>query len=158
MTAKDVDAAELADSLDFYRNVVIGKVAGLTREQATKVTLPSGPTLLGIVQHLTFVEDEWFGHVLLGGAAPTWDSDTSFVVADELTVDDVLGAYTAACDRSRVALASVPTLDEPTREGHWYFGITTARFVVWHMVKETARHAGHLDILRELTDGATGYG
>lgn len=158
MTVKDIDAAELADSLDFYRNVVVGKVAGLTREQATRHTMPSGTTLLGIVQHLALVEDEWFGHVLLGGDAPEWDIDASFVVPDGASVDDVLAGYTAACDRSRVALASVPSLEEPTKAGHWYFGVTTARFVLWHMVKETARHAGHLDILRELTDGATGYG
>jgi hypothetical protein len=55
-------------------------------------------------------------------------------------------------------VAASPSLDVPSREPHWHFGTMTLRWILLHMLRETARHAGHLDILRELTDGATGYG
>jgi uncharacterized damage-inducible protein DinB len=154
---RDLDRAELVDTLDFYRAVVVGKVAGLSREQATAQVLPSGTTLLGIVQHLTWVEDEWFRHCVLGEPALEWDSDTSFQVPDGASLDDVLGGYAQTCDRSRAIVAAAVGLDAPTSAPHWYFGITTLRYVLWHMTKETARHAGHADVLRELTDGATGF-
>jgi len=154
---RDLDRAELVDTLDFYRGVVGGKLAGLNREQATAQVLPSGTTLLGIVQHLTLVEDEWFRHCFLGEPALEWDSDTSFRVPDTASLDDVLGAYARACDRSRAIVAAAASLDAPTAAAHWYFGITSLRYVLWHMTKETARHAGHADVLRELTDGATGF-
>lgn len=154
---RDLDRAELVETLDFYRAVVVGKLAGLSREQSTAQVLPSGTTLLGIVAHLTLVEDEWFRHCFLGEPALEWDIDASFRVPDTASLDDVLGGYARACDRSRVIVAAASSLDAPTSAPHWYFGVTSLRYVLWHMTKETARHAGHADVLRELTDGATGF-
>ena len=64
--------------------------------------------------------------------------------------------YRRTCLRSKEIVAQVGSLDALTREPHWYFGIVTVRYVVQHVITETARHAGHLDVLRELTDGAVG--
>jgi hypothetical protein len=61
-----------------------------------------------------------------------------------------------ACARSRRIL-DAHSLDDITKEPHWYFGHTTARFVLFHVVRETSRHVGHMDVLRELTDGVTGF-
>lgn len=151
----DVDDAALLGSLRWYRRVVLGKVAGLTRAQATSIVLPSGVTLLGIVQHLAIVEREWFGHCFRGETLEVWEDDATFHVDPSLSLEDVVEDYRASCRRSEEAVAGA-SFDEHTREPHWFFGTTTLRFVVQHMVKETARHAGHMDILRELTDGVTG--
>jgi hypothetical protein len=62
----------------------------------------------------------------------------------------------ATCARSREILER-HSLDDVTLLPHWYFGHTTARFVLFHLVRETSRHVGHMDVLRELTDGATGF-
>jgi uncharacterized damage-inducible protein DinB len=155
-TARPFDDAALLDELEFQRALVVRKVAGLTRDQATAVALPSGPTLLGVVRHLTLVETEWFHHLVAGEPMAPWDSDESFVVPADATTEGVLDDYRRACDHARTLVAA-RSLDHPTARPHWYFGITTVRFAVFHLVRETARHAGHLDVLRELTDGTTGF-
>jgi hypothetical protein len=60
-------------------------------------------------------------------------------------------------ERSREILDDASSLEATSQIPHDYFGFVTLRWIVLHMTTETARHAGHLDILRELTDGATGY-
>lgn len=154
---RDLDDATLVADLAFYRDVVVRKLEGLDRERATAVRLPSGVTLLGVVQHLAWVEREWFGHCLRGEPMADWEPEESFVVAPGLTVEDVVADYRAACAAGEAATAAAGSFDVATVEPHWYFGIVTLRFVLQHLLKETARHAGHLDVLRELTDGATGF-
>ena len=85
-----------------------------------------------------------------------FDVDESFAVPAGQSADDVVDAYRRACDRSRSVVAT-RSLDDATALPHWYFGITTVRFVLFHMVRETARHSGHMDVLRELTDGQVGF-
>jgi uncharacterized damage-inducible protein DinB len=159
---RDGDDSQLVRALHGNRRAVLGKVSGLTLADATSLRLPSGVTLLGVVAHLTAVEREWFGHCYLGeplegyGEPDDSDVDTSFEIDPAWTIDDVVDDYRRACRRSAEAVAAAPSLDERTREPHWYFGIVTLRFVLQHVLTETARHAGHLDILRELTDGDVG--
>ena len=59
-------------------------------------------------------------------------------------------------NRRRAIVAEVSSLEQQSVTPHWFFGIVTLRWILLHMIRETARHAGHLDILRELTDGRTG--
>jgi len=153
---RDLDDAVLLHQLDHYRLVTLGKVAGLSREQATATVLPSRVTLLGVVAHLTEVEREWFGHCVLGEPMEEHENDATFQVDPATSVEDVVEDYRRACRRSRDIVASLTSLDEHTRAPHWYFGIVTVRYVVQHVITETARHTGHLDVLRELTDGAVG--
>jgi uncharacterized damage-inducible protein DinB len=153
---RDLDDSVLLRQLDCYRLVVLGKAAGLDRDAANEVVLPSRVTLLGVVAHLAEVEREWFGHCVIGEPMDDYDNDDTFRVDADASVEDVVGDYREACLRSKEIVAQVGSLDAVTREPHWYFGIVTVRYVVQHVITETARHTGHLDILRELTDGAVG--
>jgi len=159
MTAPRVfDDTELFASLDFNRAVVVRKVQGLAFDDATRVVLPSGVTLLGVVRHLAWVERGWFEHHLLGGAPPPPDDiDESFSVAGVASVEEVIHDYLRAVESARAIVAAQPSLEVMSVAPHDFFGIVSLRWMVFHMNRETARHAGHMDILRELTDGATGF-
>ncbi|MFJ3342757.1 DinB family protein [Streptomyces diastaticus] len=139
--------------LDCQRGIVRRKATGLTEEQARQRHVSSATTVAGLVKHLTMVEHNWFVRVLEQRPSLTPDPGTSFVLGADETVGDLLTAYEAACARSRASAARF-ALDHvvPQRQ----FGQVSLRWILVHMIEETARHAGHADILRELTDGATG--
>ncbi|MCU1483308.1 MAG: hypothetical protein JWN67_54 [Actinomycetia bacterium] len=141
--------------LDEQRGIVVRKLAGLDEADAARTTTPTGMTLLGLVKHLTFVEERWFAHHLLGDPRSDNDADASFVLTPDDTVASVVAAYEAECERSRDA-SKATTLDAPVLVTHHELGTMSHRWILLHMIEETARHVGHLDILRELTDGATG--
>ena len=146
----------LSAFLELYRGILPGKVAGLSDEEARRPLVPSTTTLLGLLRHLASVEREWFGHVLgqrsaaeAGVAAGGgWGLDP----AD--TVDSALADYRAACAESRAA-AERRELDDVVPHPH--LGSVSLRWIYVHMIEETARHTGHADILREQTDGSTGF-
>jgi uncharacterized damage-inducible protein DinB len=154
---QDLDDSELMRSLDENRQVVVRKLDGLSFEQATTIVTYTGVTLLGVVKHLAWVERAWFLHHLLGRPAPAGDIDESFAVHTETSVDDVVDDYREACAQARRVVAESSSLEVQTVVPHWAFGTVTLRWILLHMIRETARHAGHLDILRELTDGETGF-
>jgi len=154
---RDLDDAQLLSFLDWNRSVVVRKVEGLTFEEATKVQMPSGPTLLGVVRHLAWDERGWFEHFFLGVPDDAVDIDDSFAVDSVSSVDEVIADYLVAVDRSREIVRAASSLELHSALPHDYFGIVTLRWILLHMTTETTRHAGHLDILRELTDGQTGY-
>ncbi|MFI5045081.1 MAG: DUF664 domain-containing protein, partial [Acidimicrobiales bacterium] len=112
--------------------------------------------------HLALDEDAWFTYRFAdGGSPPPWDTapldvddDWDFHSAKDDSVEEVLELYAAACDRSRaVTAAATGDLDTPAAVEWADF---TLRWVLVHMLEETARHMGHIDILRELIDGRTG--
>jgi uncharacterized damage-inducible protein DinB len=147
----------LATFLDVYRGIVAGKLAGLSEQDARRRLVPSATTLLGLVKHLAAVEREWFGLVLgqlpadaVGLPVP----GDGFTLSADDTVAGGLADYRAACERSR-AVAGEHDLDDTVP--HWRLGSVSLRWIFVHMIEETARHAGHADILREQTDGATGF-
>lgn len=155
---RDLDDAQLLSSLDWNRSVVVRKLEGLTLEQATQLVTPSGLTLLGVVRHLAWCERGWFGHFLLGESNEGVDDDVrSFSVKSASSVDEVVFDYLAAIERSRQIVREQPSLEVRSVLPHDFFGFVTLRWILLHMTTETTRHAGHLDILRELTDGQTGY-
>ena len=154
---RDVDDNELLDSLDWNRSVAVRKLEGLTFDEASAVVTSTGLTLLGIIRHLAWDERGWFEHFFLGEPDEAVDIDDSFAVDSVLSVDEVVTDYLAAIARSREIVQQQPSLVALSVLPHDYFGIVTLRWILLHMAKETARHAGHLDILRELTDGQTGY-
>jgi hypothetical protein len=147
----------LSGLLDYLRATVVNKVAGLTDEQARSQPLPpSTLTPAGIVKHLTGVERFWFSIDFAGADLPwPWTEDDqhgNFVVQH----DDSLGAlvvdYLAECERSRAAVAGAELGDRARGKDMTF----TLRYAFAHMIEETARHCGHLDLLRERVDGATG--
>jgi len=153
---RQLDAEQLSGSLNWFRGIVVNKLRGLDVEAATRHRLPSGVTLLGIAKHLTLVEEEWFETVLSGVEKPAWGPDEGFGVTVDDTVETVIAAYEAQCERSRAIVAG-RAADEPSTLPHFFFGTVTTEWVLFHMNRETAQHVGHMDVLRELTDGAVGY-
>lgn len=142
--------------LDWYRSVARQKLDGLTLSEATSVTTPTGLSLLGIVKHLTWVERRWFRDTFVGEDGSAVDIDGSFRLEASDTVDSVVDEYRRECEHARRVVDETPSLDTLSARAHAHFGTVSLRWTLVHMIEETARHAGHLDILRELTDGRTG--
>ena len=146
----------LAAYLDYHRATLLQKVAGLTDDQAKTSPVPSGTSLFGLVSHLVTVERWWFAKVIAGLDVDfPWhddDPDADFRGPDGATLADLVDAYETECARSRAILdqADLDTVVTGERAGR------NVRYVVVHMIEETARHNGHADLLRELLDGATG--
>ncbi len=158
--AFDADERQSLEAfLDYLRVVVVRKVAGLSLEQATRRLVSSDSNLLGIVKHLGYVERNWFQMRLDGQDLPVpWtdeDPDPDFRIEPDETVESVVGWYQEQCEISRRLTAAVPALDQMAKRAS-SIGLPSLRWILIHMIEETARHAGHMDILREQIDGATG--
>ena len=153
------DEREMLDAfLDLYRDTVVGKVRGLSEEEARRRLVPSLTTAGGLLKHLRWVETGWF-HQVLGARAGDnrrpHERESEFRMEPDETVDSLVAAYVVACAESR-RIAAAHALDD--RVPHGRMGEVSVRWIYLHMIEETARHAGHLDILREQIDGATGSG
>lgn len=146
----------LTGMLDWDRAVVGNKALGLDRAGATRIATPSGVTVLGLVTHLTAVEARWFQHHLAGDPGVP-SSEGSFDPPPGLTVEDAVAAYRATCATSQEITAGL-ALDAVGAIPHLHLGAVTLRYGLAHMIEETARHLGHMDVLRELTDGQVGDG
>ncbi|RKT10949.1 uncharacterized protein DUF664 [Streptomyces sp. 1114.5] len=142
--------------LDYLREGVIGKVDGLSDEDARRPGVASGTSLLWLLRHLTAVEHNWFAWAYQGEAEGPYDVDRDPL--DGVTVAEQVAAYREAVKRSNAVAAAAPDLDRPgvrslrpdVIEG------PSLRWVLVHMIEETGRHAGHADIIREQLDGAVG--
>jgi uncharacterized damage-inducible protein DinB len=146
--------------LDYYREAVKGKVRGVSEEDARRRLVPSMTTLAGLVKHLYRVEVSWFENRLAqipfdDLPALQWikKPDGDFVVSPDETLDTLIAQYEEQCQRSRQIMAEYE-LDHVVP--HPALGHVSMRWIVVHMIEETARHAGHADILREQIDGTTG--
>jgi len=147
----------LTGLLDFLRATVVNKVAGLTDEQAFGTPVPpSTLTPAGVVKHLAGTERFWFSIDFAGADVPwPWTDDDphgNFALAPDDTLARIVTDYLAECDRSRRAIEDAD-LDDLARGPGMTFNL---RHALAHMVEETARHCGHLDLLRERIDGQTG--
>ncbi len=144
--------------LDFLRATIRWKCRGLSDEQARRALLPSElTTVAGLVGHLRYVEQYWFG-VVLGGEPDEWketlasDPDAEFRAALDVPLARLLDEYERQCEHSRRIVEERELDDEVPFRG----ATVSVRFVLTHLIEETGRHAGHLDVLRELIDGRTG--
>ena len=147
----------LESMLDFYRATVVNKVAGLADAQAfTTAVSPSKLTPATVVKHLAGTERFWFS-IDFANLDVTWpwtddDLHSNFRIAPGDTVARIVADYVAECANSRRAIADADLDDSARGEGMDF----TLRYAMLHMIQETARHCGHLDLLREATDGAVG--
>jgi uncharacterized damage-inducible protein DinB len=145
---------------DYYREAVKGKVRGLSDEEARRQLVPSATTLAGLIKHLCRVEVSWFQHRLAqipseDLPALRWidEPDGDFRMAPDEAVDTLIAQYDEQCALSRQTAARFK-LDDVVP--HPALGEVSLRWIYVHMIEETARHAGHADILREQLDGTTG--
>jgi hypothetical protein len=149
----------LVGFLDNNRAVMVWKLDGLSEEDARRPMVESGTSLLGLVKHLAWVERWWFDYNFAGKDVDfPWsddDPDADFRIEDEESIADIVALYEAAVADSNTIIedGDLDDLAELKRGGV----SRSMRWVVGHMIEETARHAGHADIVRELVDGKTGY-
>lgn len=138
--------------LDYLRASVVRKTGDLPDDVAQSPGVPSGTSLLGLVKHLTMVEVKWFQFAFAG-----WNVEVpAGLLEPGEAVADVVAAYERASARSNEIVAACPDLSRRCRRPGVAPEPMTLRWVLVHMVEETARHAGHADILRERLDGSTG--
>ena len=152
-----VDTGELDTALafmDFVRSCVLKKAAGLTDEQLRRVIVPSGTSILGLIQHLTVGERFWFGYQF-AGIGEDADFDFDMVVPAQRSAAEVIEDYRDAIEQSNELIRRVG--DPEARVAVPVDGeYLSLRWVIAHATGEVTRHAGHADILRELIDGTTG--
>ena len=154
----------LAQYLDYQRETILLKTDGLTKDQLAGKIPSSGLTLAGILYHLALVEESWLEVRFAGlparpdwvgvawDSAPAWE----FRTALSMDPDDLRRRYRDAGNRSRqvaLAAASLDQLAVVVGADGWRF---TLRWALLHLIEETARHAGHADLLREAIDGTVG--
>jgi hypothetical protein len=142
--------------LDLYRDIVVRKVTGVSADAARRRLVPSHTTLAGLVRHLTSVEREWF-HGVLDQRPPSEvgvQADDGWGVDPSDDLADLVAEYQETCAQSR-RIAGRFALDDTVPMPR--LGRVSLRWIYVHMIEETARHAGHADILREQIDGATGF-
>lgn len=154
----ELDADErttLGQFLDQYRRRALSRLEGLTDEQARTKSLPATDlTPGGVVKHLAHMEDHWFIARVGGGELPEpWASadgpQWDFESADGDTVEEIAALYRAACARSREVAGRLPSLDTRAPRPSFGKGPVTLRWVMVHMLEETACHVGHLDLLTD---------
>jgi len=150
----------LAGYLDFFEDVILRKVSGLTQGQLRASAVPSGWTPLGMVKHLACTERYWIRHIFLGEEVDfSWPGNPAAEWRiDELdTTERIIGFYRGERAHTRQALAGRSPSSPGRRSFRFEGGPPPALgWVLCHLVQGTARHAGHLDIARELTDGSVG--
>ncbi len=135
--------------LDYLRTSLVRKVEDLTEEQARWTPEGALIPLLGIVNHLTHVEWRWMDGAMLG--AEVSRSEEEFAPGPELTVPDAVARYRERARATDDVVRSLP-ITGPCPDGSG----RDVRWVLLHLIEETARHAGHADATRELLDGTTG--
>jgi len=156
-------AALLTGYLDFYRSAVLRKFDGLSEDVARRSRVPSGWSPLALLKHLAHVERRWLAWGFLAEpvdrpwADHTADGD-QWCLEPADTVESVVEFFLAQCARSRTIVAAARLEDRAAVGGRFQPGDDrpTLIWILFHLFQEYARHAGHLDIARELIDGTIG--
>jgi uncharacterized damage-inducible protein DinB len=154
------ERAMLQGWLDWHRDTLLYKCAGLTAEQLKRPSAePSNLTLLGLVRHMADVERAWFRRRVAGeeiesiySGPDNVDGDFGEVAGADAEADfATFQAEVAACDAAVVGQSLAETFIHPRSQRE-----ISIRWVYIHMIEEYARHNGHADLIRERIDGVTG--
>jgi hypothetical protein len=160
----DKEIAVLKDYLDGQREHVLGILEGLDDAQLRRAVLPTGWSCLGLLRHLTYdVERFWFPGVHAGQSDVadllTAQADTHWSVPAELDRAQAFAAYRAEIARADAVIEAASGPEEAPKAWptaiwpDWH--LPDLRHIMLHVITEVACHAGHLDAVRELIDGAT---
>jgi Protein of unknown function (DUF664) len=157
------ERAVLCEFLDYQRDALIGTLQGLTDEQSRMTPTASSLSLLSLIKHSAIWERRWFQIIVAGRRFPgEWPAvpdvesgevDPTFRLTNEDTIETVVADYREQMAASNEILRSFD-LDAPCARSDKIN--ENLRWVVVHMIEETARHAGHADIIRETIDGTRG--
>ena len=154
------EKATLHAFLNNNRAVMVWKLTGVSDEDAARPMVDSGTNLIGLMKHLAWVERWWFEDFFAGLPPPDYpwsdeDPDADFRADPGDTVAGVIRMYEehVALVDEIIEAADIDQMSIGEARGTKH----RLRWVLGHMIEETARHAGHADILRELIDGETGY-
>lgn len=158
------ERAQLATFLDYARATARAKCEGVSAEDARKAPLPGSPlmTVCGLINHLRWVEHYWIDVMYLGNEqsgplaeATDDDPDPEMRTAVDIPLPRLLAEYEEQSARYRRLVSDRDldsTAERPISDGRH----VDLRWVLLHLIEETSRHNGHLDIVRELVDGRTG--
>ena len=144
----------LVTFLDYLRESIIAKATGVPDEAARAAGVPSGTSLLRLVKHLVAVEHNWFVWAYAGEDTPLWDDEAFPAPGD--TAKTLIAQYRGIVERANEIIAACRDLDRPGARSLRETEPPSMRWLLVHLIEETARHAGHADILREQIDGAVG--
>jgi hypothetical protein len=151
----------LLKCLDQQRRHVLGIVEGLSQEQMRRPVLPSGWSCLGMVKHLALSDEHyWFRCIVAGESLDFfreggYDDGGEWQVTPDESVEDVLALYRDEIAHANAVIATTPLDAAPRQRDQWWgdWVVPDLRFIMLHVIAETACHAGHLDAVRELLDG-----
>jgi uncharacterized damage-inducible protein DinB len=151
--------------LDQQRLVLRLTAYGLTDEQARLAPTVSTLTVGGLVKHVTLVERRWMDYILERELAADGEDAyaDAFTLGPDQTIAGALDDYAAAAAETDAVIGSIPDLGQPVpvpRDAPWFpkdIDAWSVRWVLLHLIQETARHAGHADMVREAIDGASAY-
>lgn len=136
--------------LDFQRIEMVRLASDLTEEQGRWRPHAEANSIAELLSHLEWVERWWFESVFSGGtdisADPRWPG---FVAAEDRSMGDLIASYASVWQRSNDIWLGASLEDEVDTK----HGPTSLRWIVVHLIEETARHAGHADITRQMIDG-----
>ncbi|WP_417364341.1 DinB family protein [Glutamicibacter arilaitensis] len=168
------ERADLLQALANARHFLRFTVQGLNDEQASQRTTVSELTLGGLIRHVTAVEKQWQGFIVMGRAAMAWDGTdfsqmppeaveaflNEFRMQDGETLEELLEIYAQIADRTDALLAEVDldTVHE-LPSAPWFTDTQwSVRRTLLHIISETTQHSGHADIIRESLDGQKSMG
>jgi uncharacterized damage-inducible protein DinB len=147
---------ELVGWLEAQRTHVTDQVRAMSVEARRRSFVPSGWTPRGVIGHLTLdVERVWFRAVMAGEPVDLPEGYAGWTPLEEQSDEELLDLYADECRRATAAVAELGLDAHPV----WWFEdggtspYSSLREVMLHVIVETATHAGHLDICRELSDG-----
>jgi uncharacterized damage-inducible protein DinB len=162
------EATMLLAFLDYHRDTLRWKCAGLTQQQLSRALPPSDMTLGGLLKHLASVESDWFEDTFAGGSpmppfdTVDWDADRDWEwrTAQENTPQDLFALLNEAVRRSDAVIDEALAgggLDAESQKPDPSQGTPfSLRRVIIHIIEEYARHNGHADLIRQSIDGTTG--
>ena len=150
------ECTTLLGVLQRQRDLVAWKLRDVPDDVLGAVATPTGMGLHGLVRHLTNVERSWLRDVFAGeeGLVFDWteqDPDAEWRVPADMTMAGLLGDYAAESRRCDAVVMDAASLDAVSAQRDM-----SLRWILLHLVEETARHLGHIDLLREQADGSTG--
>jgi uncharacterized damage-inducible protein DinB len=143
--------------LTWQQQTVELKCADLTEEDAHRAPIKTSPqmTIAALVSHLTAVERDWLEGSFLGRAELLTDDQAGGWDVTGRPLHQIVESYRRRAARSRQIIEShqLEQLEAFAPPG---MQLVSLRWIVTHLIEETGRHLGHLDLLRELSDGSRG--